>query len=146
MATQLHALCTHETRFRAMGTEVHVMTVEGDAALVDVATERILDLEQRWSRFLVTSEVSRLNGHAGLPLQVSPDTYELVSKAVTAWTTTRGLFDPTVGTALSAHGYDRDFPSIITGPPLPRSRSHPAPHRLASSSIPSFERSPSPSA
>ena len=100
MATQLHALRTHETRFRAMGTEVHVMTVEGDAALVHVATERILELEQRWSRFLRTSEVSRLNDHAGLPQQVSADTYELVSKAVTAWRTTHGLFDPTVGAAL----------------------------------------------
>ena len=61
MAAQLHALCIHETRFRAMGTDVHVMTVEGDSALLQVATSRILGLEQRWSRFLSTSEVSNLN-------------------------------------------------------------------------------------
>jgi thiamine biosynthesis lipoprotein len=127
MAIQLHALRTHETRFRAMGTEVHVMTVEGDATLVDFANARILELEQRWSRFLETSEVSRLNRHAGLPQQVSPDTYELVSKAVTAWRATHGLFDPTLGRALSAHGYDRDFPSIITGTLAPEGPVSPCP-------------------
>jgi thiamine biosynthesis lipoprotein len=110
-----------------MGTDVHVMTVEGDAALVHVATERILELEQRWSRFLGTSEVSSLNRDAGSPQQVSADTYELVSKAVTAWRITHGLFDPTVGTALSAHGYDRDFSSIIADTPAPEGPPSPCP-------------------
>jgi thiamine biosynthesis lipoprotein len=97
-----------EALFRAMGADCHVLVVGGDA-LVATARRRIDDLEQRWSRFLPKSEISRLNALEGRPVVVSPDTYLLVSLAVAAWEATGGLFDPTVMNAVAAMGYDRSF-------------------------------------
>ena len=94
------------------------------------------ELERRWSRFLDTSEVSALNQHAGYPVIVSADTFELVERSLTAWRLTGGRFDPTVGAALIAHGYDRDFAEIATAvvPVVTRLAGARAPP--ASSSIP----------
>lgn len=101
-----------ETRFRAMGTDVHVALVGGTPDLVHLAEQRIHELELRWSRFLDTSEISCLNRALGRPVIVSADTFTLVSRAVTAWQATGGRFDPTVGAALADHGYDRDFADV----------------------------------
>jgi hypothetical protein len=38
-----------ETRFPAMGSDVHVIVVGGNVRLLDVARELIDDLESRWS-------------------------------------------------------------------------------------------------
>ena len=103
-----------EIRFRAMGTHVQVAVVGGDAGMLQAGAERVRELEARWSRFLDTSEISALNRHAGRPVIVSADTFELVARAVRAWTATDGRFDPTVGAALAAHGYDRDFAEVTT--------------------------------
>lgn len=104
-----------EARFRAMGTDVHLLVVDGSDGALDLGRNMVADLEARWSRFLADSEVSALNEHAGRPVLVSPDTYDLVGKALTAWRATNGRFDPTVGHALAAHGYDRDFAAVRTG-------------------------------
>jgi thiamine biosynthesis lipoprotein len=98
-----------ETRLRAMGTDVHLAIVGGDDGVLQAGVERIRALEARWSRFLDTSEITALNRRAGHPVIVSADTFALVSYAVYAWEATAGRFDPTVGGALAAHGYDRDF-------------------------------------
>jgi FAD:protein FMN transferase len=98
-----------------MGTWVHVIVVgAGDAAedLLDAAVARIDALERRWSRFVPTSELSRLNAAAGSPVILEPDTYALVERAVTAWQATAGRFDPTVHDALVAAGYDRTFADV----------------------------------
>ena len=75
---------TTRLRFRAMGTDAEVIVVgdhESSAELAQQARARIDQLEQRWSRFLVDSEVSRLNRCAGTTVIVSDDTAELVRLA-----------------------------------------------------------------
>jgi thiamine biosynthesis lipoprotein len=96
-----------------MGTTAHVVVV-GDASLVDTAFARLDDLEQRWSRFLPTSELSRLNAHPGQHVIVSAETLMLVQRSIDGWMRTGGLFDPTVLRALRAAGYDRDFASVAS--------------------------------
>lgn len=96
-------------RFRAMGTEVEVHCVGSDDDAVGAARSAIDGLERRWSRFIPTSEVCRLNECAGFPTVVSDETYELVSLAVEGWRITGGLFDPTLLDALVRAGYDRSF-------------------------------------
>jgi len=102
-----------ERRFGLMGTTAHVVVVPGHRAdgsgLLDEAQSRLDQLEQRWSRFLGDSEISRLNEAAGRPLVVSTDTQQLVARAVTGWERTAGRFDPTVLPALRAAGYDETF-------------------------------------
>ena len=109
-----------ERRFRAMGSDAHVIVVgvdggAGPEALVDIAVARIAELESRWSRFLPDSEVSELNRRAGEPVTVSADTVLLVSRAVEAWRLTGGSFDPTVLGAMLTAGYDRSFDELAAG-------------------------------
>jgi thiamine biosynthesis lipoprotein len=108
-------------RFRAMGSDAHVIVVGGRAGLIDAVRRRIVDLEQRWSRFLPTSEVSALTARAGEVVEVSADTRLLVERAIDAWRLTGGAFDPTVLGALQRAGYSRSFelgPQPVAGVPL----------------------------
>jgi len=109
-----------ETRVRVMGSEAHLV-VAGDPALLHRARRRLEALEARWSRFVATSEVSRVNRHAGTPVAVSADTRLLFTRAIDAWRLTGGGFDPTVLGAMLRIGYDRSFDELarddITAPP-----------------------------
>ena len=96
-----------------MGTEAHVVVVGGDEELVHGAAARLGDLERRWSRFLLDSEISRCNALSGRAVAVSPETVRLVAHATTGWSATGGIFDPTVLSALCDAGYDRDFRSAV---------------------------------
>lgn len=102
----------HEHRFAVMGTRAHVAVHGGDPDLLRRAEDETRAFERRWSRFLDTSEISLLNHHAGSPVMVSPQTFDLVTKAIAAWHLTGGRFDPTVGASLAAHGYDRTFTEV----------------------------------
>ncbi len=95
-----------------MGSDAHVIVVGGPRSLAREAEHRIADLERRWTRFDEHSEVSALTRHAGSPVVVSPETRELVERAITAWQMTRGRFDPTVLGALVRAGYDRSFEQL----------------------------------
>lgn len=98
-----------ETVFSAMGTRAQVLVVGGPDGSTHRARARIAQLEERWSRFLPDSEVSALNGARGRPVEVSSDTLRLVQLAVSAWSLTGGVFDPTTLPALEAAGYTRSF-------------------------------------
>jgi len=101
-----------ELRFRAMGSDAHVLVTGGPPDALDTARSRIEQLERLWSRFLPDSEVSDLNRHPGQPREVSDETRLLVAKAVEAWAASGGAFDPTVLGTLVAAGYDRSFELI----------------------------------
>lgn len=115
----------HEARFRAMGTDVHIGIVTTSRAPADLAVnllqlgmDRIHGLEQCWSRFIESSELSVLNRSNGRPTIVSADTYHLVELAIEAWQRTGGLFDPTVGPTLERWGYDGDFAEVRERAPV----------------------------
>ena len=96
-----------------MGTEVHVIVVapsDQSKVLLDLAERRIAELESRWSRFIATSEISRLG--SGRPVLVSSDTLDAVDRAIAAWRWTDGHYDPTVADALVAAGYDKSFDQL----------------------------------
>jgi len=109
-------LVVGEHRFRAMGTDVQVLVTAPDpqraAELAAGAEADVRRYEARWSRFLASSELSRLNASAGGPVLLPRDTFALVELAVSAWRQTDGLFDPTVLDALEAAGYDRSFEDV----------------------------------
>lgn len=110
----------HELRFRAMGTQCHVLVdapTLAAAELAQLAQERVELLEQSWSRFRPDSELSRLNARSGRgPVPVSADLLTLVEQMRDAWRATDGLFDPTVLPAMSAAGYDADFDVVAARP------------------------------
>ena len=104
----------HDVAFNAMGTFCHVV-VHGSRDLLDHARRRVEELEQRWSRFLPTSEISRINESHDQPTAVSSDTYLLIYRATEAWRLTEGLYDPTILPALVAAGYDRSYSDPSAG-------------------------------
>ena len=71
------------------------------------------------SRFRPDSEISLLHssvgGTPGWARPVSDDLFEAVTLAVRAASLSDGAVDPTVGSALCALGYDRDFSDLARG-------------------------------
>ena len=110
-----------EARFRAMGSDVHIVVVDGPPSLLDAAKERIERLESLWSRFRPTSEISRLNALAGRPVRVSEETLSLVERALQGARITDGRYDPTVLGALVRAGYDRSFELLTDDDQQPQS-------------------------
>ena len=103
----------HVERFAAMGTRAEVQIVDGPPELLAAARARLEDLEARWSRFRDESEVSVLNRSEGAAIPVTAETLLLVERALIAAQATDGRYDPTVGSALISHGYDRTFPDVV---------------------------------
>jgi thiamine biosynthesis lipoprotein len=66
------------------------------------------------SRFRFDSELVRVNDAAGEPTAISPLLAEAIAAALDAARATDGDVDPTVGVAMDAIGYDRDFARIET--------------------------------
>lgn len=95
-----------------MGSDAHLVVVGGGAHLLDDAQRRIDELEQRWSRFVESSEICELNRRAGEDVVVSAETVLLVERAIDAWRMTGGGFDPTVLGAVLRAGYDVSFDDI----------------------------------
>jgi thiamine biosynthesis lipoprotein len=117
--TEVECRPPRELRFRAMGSDAHVI-VSGD--LVDgrdpvrVARDRVEELESRWSRFRSTSEVSELSRRAGEWVAVSTDTELLARRSVEAWRLTGSSYDPTVLGDILRAGYDRTYDEVASAP------------------------------
>jgi thiamine biosynthesis lipoprotein len=101
-----------ERRFRAMGSDAHLVVVDGPGHLLGNAEHRIGQLEQMWSRFIDTSEICELNRRAGEDVVVSSETALLIERAIEAWRLTGGGFDPTVLGAVLRAGYDVSFDEL----------------------------------
>lgn len=97
-----------ESWFDAMGSEAHVIGVgESAPELVAAAEMSIRRLEGLWSRFIRTSEVSRLNSDDG-PRCVSRETLLLMQRSLEGWNASGGRFDPTLVGEIVGLGYDEN--------------------------------------
>lgn len=100
--------------FRAMGTSMELLldAPEGPAArgALSAARREIERLEDLLSRFRPGSELSRLNRERRM--RVGPDLGRVLAAALGLRRRTGGRFDPTVGRAVVAAGYDRSFDEI----------------------------------
>jgi thiamine biosynthesis lipoprotein len=74
--------------------------------------ETVAEFDVACSRFRSDSELASVNRAAGSPVHVGPLLLEAVEEALRAARLTDGDVDPTVGRALVALGYDRDFDLI----------------------------------
>ena len=103
--------------FGALGSTAVVAVADPDA--LGPARVKVEDVVRRFdeacSRFREDSELTALNASSGAPLRVSPLLLEAVEAALRAARVTGGDVDPTVGEALIALGYDRDFDAIGQG-------------------------------
>jgi thiamine biosynthesis lipoprotein ApbE len=109
-----------EASWRALGTLVHLLVTE--PAHLDQArqllTADLADVDAACSRFRPDSELGSLSS-TGRSTEISPLLAEAIAVALRAARLTGGDVDPTVGAAMSAAGYDRDFAQLPpNGPAL----------------------------
>ncbi|MFM7253483.1 MAG: FAD:protein FMN transferase [Ilumatobacteraceae bacterium] len=95
----------HRCEFRVMGSAAEIEVVDGSDDHLSRARRRLHFLEQRWSRFINSSDVSRLNAAGGAPVEVDASTITLLEAMVHAHHATGGAFDPTVLPAVMRLGY-----------------------------------------
>ncbi|MEU9397632.1 FAD:protein FMN transferase [Streptomyces sp. NPDC048324] len=111
MSGARHPRTTAATEWRALGTTVRLVVT--DPALLDscnlLLARHLADVDAACSRFRADSELTALDTSEGRPVRVSPLLAEAVEVALHAAETTDGAVDPTVGSAMDAIGYDRDF-------------------------------------
>jgi thiamine biosynthesis lipoprotein len=97
--------------FRAMNTDVAVHLPFGSHAeqrgFALAVADHFAAVERQFSRFSPDSELARLNRSASLA--VSAEMIALLSACRHHVEESGGIFDPTVGAALCAAGYDRSF-------------------------------------
>jgi thiamine biosynthesis lipoprotein len=125
--------------FRALGTTATVFVT--DPSRADEAIDRAC------SRFRSDSELAHLHANAGRTVQVSSLLFEALDVAYSVAERTHGAVDPTVGNAIEALGYDRDFDEIESRPlstadlgPVPGFRHLHLDHKLRAVRIPRGSR------
>jgi thiamine biosynthesis lipoprotein ApbE len=100
--------------WKAIGTTVRIVVT--DQAQLESArvmlTNDLAALDLACSRFRPDSELMQLEASAGQPTIVSALLAGAVRAALRAAALTDGDVDPTVGRAMEAIGYDRDFSSV----------------------------------
>jgi thiamine biosynthesis lipoprotein ApbE len=97
--------------WNAIGTAIRIVVT--DATQLEAARAMLEDdlavLDMACSRFRADSELIQLEASAGRPAKVSPVLAGAVRAALRGARLTDGDVDPTLGHAMEAIGYDRDF-------------------------------------
>ncbi len=117
-----------ERTFRAMNTDVTIMLLSNAhraTLALDAAEWFFLQTEWRLSRFRDSSELSALNRQRSI--LASRTLFEVVQLAMRAYKDTLGIFNPLIGRALEAAGYDRSFDEIGTDSRIAGKRPPPTP-------------------
>ena len=100
--------------FRSMGCDVLVAGASAaELARIEALFAR---RDATFSRFVAGSELNRVNAAAGSFVSVSPLFAAALETALSMAELTGGLVDPTVGAAIVAAGYDRDFALLCDDP------------------------------
>lgn len=106
--------------WRALGTYVDLRTTpEAVVDAVPLAVDILNEVDGAYSRFRPDSDLSRANHAAGRMVTVSPLLVGALRVALEAAEETDGLVDPTLGTVLTAAGYDRTFALVPADDPVP---------------------------
>jgi len=85
---------------------------QSDSAAVKALVQKA---ECTFSRFSAESEITNINQRRGQWVSISPQTFTLLEDSVTAYTETEGLFNPFLGEAMHALGYNRSFETLPLG-------------------------------
>lgn len=102
----------------ALGSDILLTLVCDQPAPIFAALWKQIDtFEQRFSRFLGTSELSLFNAAAGARQPISPQMQAILSASLAASTSTRGIYNPFVLPALQRAGYTKSWtnPHLSSG-------------------------------
>ena len=137
-----------EVRGRVMASVLHVIAIpapnDGATGQLDGPVRDVISyldhLERCWSRFIATSDISRINrlgSSGGGRISVDRSTLLLLASMVEGYECTAGRFDPTVLRAVIAEGYtaSRLDPAIVTTMPHASRHRGPSPRSTTWRSI-----------
>jgi thiamine biosynthesis lipoprotein ApbE len=113
--------------WKAIGTTARIVVTDQSKleSARTMLTDDLAALDLACSRFRPDSELMALDACAGAPVTVSALLAGAVRAALRAAALTDGDVDPTVGRAMEAIGYDRDFASVpAQGAPVRITLSH----------------------
>jgi heavy metal sensor kinase len=121
-------IALHNRSFRAMNTDIALFLLSDDSrhanCVLDAAEWFFMQVEWRLSRFRESSELSLLNRSGSA--RASRTLFDIMQLALQAHADTCGVFNPLIGRALAAAGYDRTFDDIGTDQVLARHAPIPA--------------------
>jgi thiamine biosynthesis lipoprotein len=121
VASEAGRLAVYRTARWSTTVELVVTDPRAVAEATGILQRQLDRIDQVASRFRPDSEINALHSAAAHPSgwahPVSDDLFEAVTLAVRAASLTDGAVDPTVGSALCALGYDRDFSALAGGVP-----------------------------
>lgn len=103
-----------ERTFRAMNTEWWIRAYGATDRLMNEAEVLVHDTEERLSRFRDCSALGMLNRER---VATDPLLAAVISAALDWYDATDAVFDPAIGAALVAAGYDRSFEVLEDGRP-----------------------------
>lgn len=90
----------HHLQFFGFDTDIQV-SMFGGVERVQMVSGKVIIAARRYerlfSRFLPHSEVARLNAASGVPVQVEPETYDLLERALFYCEASSGIFDISAG-------------------------------------------------
>lgn len=88
-----------------MASDVHIVVTDPEPGEIEDAQRFLERLEMLWSRFIRTSDITRLNACAGAPVEVAAETLTLIAAMVEACELTGGRYDPGILPTLISNGY-----------------------------------------
>ncbi|MGR6585013.1 FAD:protein FMN transferase (plasmid) [Rhodococcus qingshengii] len=102
--------------WRVWGLEASVVVTKPEViqSARSIIDERLREIDLACSRFRNDSEIRAIENAGGMPVDVSSTLARLIRTALDGAERTDGAVDPTIGTAVVALGYDRDF-ALIEG-------------------------------
>jgi thiamine biosynthesis lipoprotein len=106
--------CLSTRSFRALGTTATLVVPDPSQAdeAEHILRSEIDAIDRACSRFRPDSELAHLHANAGRAIKVSSLLFDALDVAYSVAERTHGAVDPTVGNAMEALGYDRDFGQI----------------------------------
>ena len=102
--------------FRALSTTATVVVSAHADEAERILRDEVDAMDRTCSRFRPDSELAHVHANAGRTVKVSSLLFEALDVAYSVAERTQGAVDPTIGHAMEALGYDRDFERIETRP------------------------------
>jgi thiamine biosynthesis lipoprotein len=99
-----------------MASELRIVALDVELDLCQAARSYLVGLESLWSRFIESSDISRINRSSGATVDVAAETITLVATMIEAWRLTGGRYDPGMLPSVVANGYatSREDPTRVT--------------------------------
>lgn len=92
-----------------LGSVIEIKLPEKYKSLFGLCFKEIDRIEQAYSRFLDSSELTKLNNHLGKWQKASDEYLKIVEYALDFYNKTEGYFDITLKTLLEKIGYDKEY-------------------------------------